>query len=669
MSYSGSRYSSSYQPYSAYEPLPPPPDLQPLLSALSGVLLVVFVAYCSASYLGLSDRLTNLAQMAQLGISSLLGSGGRAKVDWAMGGGEDGEGLKKAVEGTGRIIRRYRETKEGANKAAGGGRHYPGLLNAAGNLCFLNATLQSMASLPSLLAYLDSLSTTAYELHVPSAVTDSLLDTLTALNTPSTSRPAPLRPLELANALAASSPSRRRLLASSDQQDAHELWGMIRDAVEEEADKVVDAQERASQAGSGLAEVAKLRDGLGMALSRKKTTRRGRNDPWFFLRSQRVKCMTCGYVRDTRHEGEELLMLQVPPVAHCSLYDLLGEYTKPDMISGYNCRKCAMVATLAKLEAQRDRLSLPAGSSSTSSPGSASPSPAVPPNPFDLPPEPAKNGNAEKKMTASRKERRRKAQKLVERVQAAVEASDFERDLGEDVKMDRAESAAAKVVRFARTPDILLLHLNRSGHYGYAGPIKNTCNVSFPEYLDISSFCDGGAPHPSPSSASPSAPRDLYRLFSLVVHYGSHSFGHYVAFRRRPVDPSSSTSSSSDADAPGSVPLDLPEWYRISDETVDPSSITEALRANPFLLFYERVRPGDVSASAASFSDAGEGPVAGSAVGAAVGAAAAGLAQLDKLVNGAQARVVESWRVAARPPQAPKEAVERKEEPREAEGE
>lgn len=182
----------------------------------------------------------------------------------------------------------------------------------------LTLSAQSLASLPSLLEYLDQLVSSATSLDIPTPVSDSLLDTLEALNTPSTSRPAPLRPLELANALAASSPSRRRLLASSDQQDAHELWGMIRDAVEEEAGKVLSAQERAEAAGSGLKEVAKLKSGLGITVS-KKRSRRGATDPWFWLRSQRIKCMQCGYVRDTRHEGEELLMLQVPAVVRAPL--------------------------------------------------------------------------------------------------------------------------------------------------------------------------------------------------------------------------------------------------------------------------------------------------------------------------------------------------------------
>lgn len=54
------------------------------------------------------------------------------------------------------------------------------------------------------------------------------------------------------------------------------------------------------------------------------------------------------------------------------------------------------------------------------------------------------------KMTASRKDRRRKVQKLVDRVQEAADANDWERELGEDIKVERSEVAAGKMTRFAR---------------------------------------------------------------------------------------------------------------------------------------------------------------------------------------------------------------------------
>lgn len=161
-----------------------------------------------------------------------------------------------------------------------------------------------------------------------------------------------------------------------------------------------------------------------------------------------------------------------------------------------------------------------------------------------------------------------------------------------------------------------MIHLNRSTHYSYAGPVKNSCQVTFPEYLNVSPFCDGTQPR-STTDDSPPPPSDVYRLSSLVVHYGSHSFGHYVAFRRRPVPASDVDSSDPVAHA---AP---PEWYRISDETVEPSSVNEALRANPFLLFYERSKPDDAASSAS-----------------------AGLDKLDALMHGAKARVVESWRAS-----------------------
>lgn len=52
-------------------------------------------------------------------------------------------------------------------------------------------------------------------------------------------------------------------------------------------------------------------------------------------------------------------------------------------------------------------------------------------------------------MTSSKKDRKRKIQKLVDKVQVAVDAADFEKEI-EDVKMGRAETAAGKTVKFAR---------------------------------------------------------------------------------------------------------------------------------------------------------------------------------------------------------------------------
>lgn len=70
---------------------------------------------------------------------------------------------------------------------------------------------------------------------------------------------------------------------------------------------------------------------------------------------------------------------------------------------------------------------------------------------------------------------------------------------------------------------------------------------------------------------------------------------HYVSSTSSLDSLTASTSSldpTTSLDPPSPRPRGRPEWYRISDETVEPSSLSEALRANPFMLFYERVGGG-----------------------------------------------------------------------------
>jgi hypothetical protein len=103
---------------------------------------------------------------------------------------------------------------------------------------------------------------------------------------------------------------------------------MIRDSIEEESFKLrnfIDlGQKRKGDNKIGLNEITSLNEsflsssnklgGGGGGIDNKGKGKGRKNDPWFWLRSQRIKCLNCGYIRDTRHEGEELLMLNVPPV-------------------------------------------------------------------------------------------------------------------------------------------------------------------------------------------------------------------------------------------------------------------------------------------------------------------------------------------------------------------
>lgn len=162
-----------------------------------------------------------------------------------------------------------------------------------------------MASTPSLLLYLHRTTSLglSFSPTLPTPVATSLLATLTQLNTPTTSPSAPLRPIALLQSLAASSPERRRLLASGDQQDAHELWGMIREAVDDELVRL--ELERTTRSDGGLADL------LG---GRPRRRRAAVKDPFLHLVSQKIRCVACGYTRDVRHTGEVQVPLVVPQI-------------------------------------------------------------------------------------------------------------------------------------------------------------------------------------------------------------------------------------------------------------------------------------------------------------------------------------------------------------------
>lgn len=183
---------------------------------------------------------------------------------------------------------------------------------------------------------------------------------------------------------------------------------------------------------------------------------------------------------------------------------------------------------------------------------------------------------------------------------------------------------------------MLALHLNRSLSYGQFA-MKNSIHIIFPEILDLTPFMTSGslstipsvpisAPPPSlprsttPTQAMYSSHRTIYRLAAVVCHYGQHSFGHYICFRRKPRPPSCGTARFApprlahplgcgcekclrygnirdDDDPVDSMYRPGRGWLRISDDSVKECGIETVLQegSGAFMLYYERVvqsRPG-----------------------------------------------------------------------------
>lgn len=151
--------------------------------------------------------------------------------------------------------------------------------------------------------------------------------------------------------------------------------------------------------------------------------------------------------------------------------------------------------------------------------------------------------------------------------------------------------------------------------------------MEFPECLDLSPFATSGqlstkpdlpisSPHQShqPIPSAPQSPhRTLYQLSAVVCHYGQHSFGHYICYRRKPRPVSAGAARFSPPKL--SCPLDCKcerctkyghvrvddgydnrrkpgyGWLRISDDSVQEVGFeTVAMESSAaFMLFYEKV--------------------------------------------------------------------------------
>ncbi|KAI0265072.1 hypothetical protein BC834DRAFT_880000 [Gloeopeniophorella convolvens] len=410
---------------------------------------------------------------------------------------------------------------------------YPGLVNISGTYCFMNSTMQALASLQSFLPYIDAIHAKAEAVDVPTPVVDALRDLLHDLNAP-TPYSRSIRPVNMIAALSQPEPGKRiPLFSSREHQDAQELFQLVSEYVKKEATAV----DREGTRDLGFGALASSSSSSVASVDVAKGVFEG-------LTAHRRSCCECGYTEAVMHFPFDNWQLAVPRLsAGCRLEECLAEYTRLEVLTDCICRHCSMRATLRRLEQDAERL--------------------------------AADADAAQAVSASKKKRVREARRLAARVKAALDEGRVEEDI-KGVKLERVFArASTKQAMVARPPPVLALHLNRSHFSAYA--TKNNARVQFPATLDLTPYTTSGTLNTTPSAplsaaARPAAavPRVLYRLTAAVCHYGQHSFGHYVCFRRAP-------------DGRG--------WLRASDDAVRavPLEAVLAEGAGAFMLYYERI--------------------------------------------------------------------------------
>ncbi|KAG8759191.1 hypothetical protein FRC11_002413 [Ceratobasidium sp. 423] len=513
---------------------------------------------------------------------------------WLWGDGES----KGDRKGSGRKLKGIRRRADLAQDSQ----------SSLGTYCFFNSTVQAFASLKSLQPQIDEIYESAERWDVPTPVLDALRQVLKGwysqrldvklmayilvltkrhvdLNTPHR-RPSSFRPSEVIKALSGSDSGKRSALFSSrEHQDAQELFQLLSSVVRDEAATVL--QERLRERGlGGLAAVGTLETSDSDVSTR---------SVFDGLMAQRRSCVDCGYTEAVRHFAFDNVSLSVPPLSGTSLVQCLQDYTRLEMLEDCLCSMCSAKATYNRLLEEIERQQANAAIAANA---------AMP--------------GEKPKATASRKKRERETRRLEEVVRKAIADRKVEDEI-KGLKMEKVYSKhSTKQVMIARPPPVLALHLQRSAFFGRA--IKNPCRVTFPEYLDVAPFTTSGQlstsptmpisqsttpnttpidgkqfifpnsrlqtngthlgpnsqlfPPKSPTGAGSTA---MYRLAAVVCHYGAHSYGHYVTFRRVPGD----------------------RWIRASDADVAEVSLREVLSetVGTFMLYYERMEDDKPEAS------------------------------------------------------------------------
>lgn len=440
----------------------------------------------------------------------------------------------------------------------------PGLGNLD-NSCYQNSIIQGLAALPSLPDFLRRIGSNQHE-DRDESMTVALEEIISELNDPENVGEKLWTPAVL------------KSMSSWQQQDAQEYLSKIMDDLEKEYKK-------RKQPHEGLREVksiqAVLRGKSGAAddeerpgtpqktFSPASVANSIPNNPLEGLMAQRVGCLQCGYV-----EGLSLIPFNciTLPLEHgfrlsYPLEDCLDKYTDLENIEGVDCGRC----TLLQQKEQLGRL-------------------------------------LSNKQTASAESFFVSVKARLHAVEDALQRHDYsEGTITKKCavpKSQRVSSTKTRQAVVARCPDSLVLHVNRSVfNETNFSMMKNNARVTFPINLDLSAWALGreqeegaqawstdprvsllaGSTQETDAYASshPRAKGSEYSLRAIIIHQGRHENGHYVCYRQDP--------------------LDLDQWWRLSDETVYQVSQHDVLGADGvYMLFYDRTQVQEESFSNAA---------------------------------------------------------------------
>lgn len=457
---------------------------------------------------------------------------------------------------------------------------YPAGLGNWDNSCYQNSIIQGLASLRSLREFLGLNIQNLGHRH-PLSTHIALRVIIDKLNDPENAGQKLWLPAEL------------KSMCSWQQQDAQEYFSIIADQVDKEirgASKGItsDIGLKTVRQDGHRAEATLLSPPLtedGQATPDEPDTDRScvpYCSPLEGLLAQRVGCMECGWTDGLSLIPFNCLTVSLGKKWEYDIRECLDDYTSLETIEGVECAKCTLQRTQAQLEQLLGKI-----------------------DPVEESQEETDSGKLNEAL-------RRNAESRLNAVLESLQNDDFsEKTLKEKCHIssrNHVASTKSKQAVIARPPKSLIIHINRSVFDEMTGTLrKNYADVRFPKSLDLDEWCLGTMPtngdskdevvetwgiNPS-ESMLPRPESEIngfdrrYELRAVITHHGRHENGHYICYRKYPVE---------------SFPIEVPQpvieadgikekkehWFRLSDEDVTLVSESSVLaQGGVFMLCYE----------------------------------------------------------------------------------